>query len=150
MNTIKKKAHELIFISQINRDGSGTSKVSESYLKSMLENRLMKDSDFDIRVLSLSEKTFIASNFNSFVVRLKEDIKITKLRYITDGSRHLICLPYSIENLHKMAEELNIKRCWFHTDHYDIPKKRIDKITEQCEHFSSKQIVTIINEKHQI
>lgn len=75
MNTIKKKAHELIFISQINRDGSGTSKVSESYLKSMLENRLMKDSDFDVRVLSLSEKTFIASNFNSFVVRLKEDIK---------------------------------------------------------------------------
>lgn len=75
MNTIKKKAHELIFISQINRDGKGVSKVSESYLKSMLENRLMKDSDFDVRVLSLSEKTFIASNFNSFVVRLKEDIK---------------------------------------------------------------------------
>jgi len=39
----------------------------------------------------------------------------------------------SIENLHLMAESLNIKRCWFHRDHYDIPKKRIIKIEEEDE-----------------
>lgn len=45
-----------------------------------------------------------------------------------------------------MAKELNINRCWFHRDHYDIPKRRIDEITEKCELFSSKKIVTIIKE----
>lgn len=70
---MKKKAHELEFISQIERDGSGTTKVEESYLKSMLENPLMKDTDFELHRLSLSEKTFIAFNFNAFVVRLKKN-----------------------------------------------------------------------------
>lgn len=50
------------------------------------------------------------------------------LKYICDNSRHLVCLPYSIDNLHKMADDLNIKRIWFHKNHYDIPKKRIDEI----------------------
>ncbi len=68
---MKKKAHELIFISQIKRDGSGTSKVSKAYLKAMLENPLMKDDEFDLTSLSISEGTFIASGFNSFVVKLK-------------------------------------------------------------------------------
>jgi len=66
------------------------------------------------------------------------------MEYLCDNSRHLICKPYSIENLHKMAEELNIKRCWFHKDHYDIPKKRIDEITKKCKVISSKEIVNII------
>ena len=69
---MEKLAKELIFISQINRDGSGTSPVSDDYLKAMLENTLMKDEPFYVRVLSLSEKTYIAMGFNSFVVRLKE------------------------------------------------------------------------------
>jgi hypothetical protein len=66
------------------------------------------------------------------------------MEYLCDNSRHLICKPYSIENLHRMAEELNIKRCWFHKDHYDIPKKRIDEITNKCKVISSKEIVNII------
>ena len=71
-NNMIKKAHDLDFISIINRDGSGTKQVEESYLKAMLENPLMKDQDFDIYPLSLSNKTFIAINFNAFVVKLKE------------------------------------------------------------------------------
>jgi len=67
------------------------------------------------------------------------------MEYICDTKRHLICVPYSIENLHKMAEELNIKRCWFHKNHYDIPKKRIEEITMKCRVVSSKEIVEIIN-----
>lgn len=69
------------------------------------------------------------------------------LRYLTDGKRHLICDPYSVENLHRMADELDIKRCWFHDGkhpHYDIPKRRIEEITAKCEVVSSKEIVRIV------
>lgn len=69
---ITKKAHELEFISQIKRDGSGTKKVAKSYLKAMLENPLMKKEDFRLHCLSITEKTFIAFNFNVFVVRIKQ------------------------------------------------------------------------------
>jgi hypothetical protein len=68
------------------------------------------------------------------------------VEYLTDGNRHLICIPYSISNLHSMAETLNIKRCWFHKDHYDIPKRRIKEIEAKCTIVSSKDIVRIIND----
>ena len=66
------------------------------------------------------------------------------LRYICDRHRHLVCVPYSIDNLHRMADTLGINRCWFHKDHYDIPKRRIDEITALCEVVRSKEIVKII------
>jgi len=66
------------------------------------------------------------------------------MQYYCDNARHLICLPYSIDNLHLMARALNIKRHWFHKDHYDIPKKRIDEITGKCIVVSSKEIVRMI------
>lgn len=66
-----RKPHQLDFISQINRDGSGTTPVSPEYLKHMLENEFSNKEKFKIHGLSLSEKTFIAIGFNSFVVRLK-------------------------------------------------------------------------------
>lgn len=68
------------------------------------------------------------------------------MKYLTDGKRHLICVPYSIENLHLMADELGIKRCWFHKDHYDIPKRRIKEIENRCEIVLSKEIVRIIRD----
>ena len=68
---MEKLAKELIFISQIKRDGSGTFPVPKSYLKAMLENTLMKDEPFYIRRLSISEDTYIAMGFNSFVVKIK-------------------------------------------------------------------------------
>ena len=67
------------------------------------------------------------------------------MEYFCDKYRHLVCVPYSIDNLHIMAEDLNIKRCWFHKDHYDIPKRRIKEITDKCNLVSSKEIVKIIN-----
>jgi hypothetical protein len=54
-----------------------------------------------------------------------------------------VCVPYSVEN--KMAEDLGIKKCWFHKDHYDIPKKRISEIKSKCVFVSSKEIVNIKN-----
>lgn len=67
------------------------------------------------------------------------------MKYYCDNKRHLVCVPYSIENLHKMAEDLDIKRCWFHKDHYDIPKKRIDEIKSKCEVVTDREIVKIKN-----
>ena len=73
------------------------------------------------------------------------------LEYLCDTKRHLICTPYSVENLHKMAKELNISRAWFHKgkfglSHYDIPKTRIKEISEKCTLVSSTSIVRIIRD----
>lgn len=67
MEIVIKKGKELDFISQIERDGSGTSPVAADYIE------MMKEDNFKINSLSLSEKTLIACGFNSFVVRLKEN-----------------------------------------------------------------------------
>jgi hypothetical protein len=66
------------------------------------------------------------------------------LVYVCDDARHLICTPYSLSNLHRMARLLDIKRCWFHKDHYDIPKTRIKEIMEKCRVVTSKELVAII------
>ena len=62
--------------------------------------------------------------------------------------RHLICLPYTVENLHTMAQDLNIKRCWFHSSkdhpHYDIPKRRITEIQLRCEVVPATEILKIV------
>lgn len=70
---------------------------------------------------------------------------MTELQYICDEKRHLVCLPYSKDNLHKMAQDLGIARGWFHKHHYDIPKKRIKEIKKKCIIVSSKDIVRIIH-----
>jgi len=66
------------------------------------------------------------------------------LIYYCDSSRHLVCIPYSIDNLHKMANELRISHLWFHNNHYDIPKRKIKSIKKKCIVVSSKDIVRII------
>ena len=66
------------------------------------------------------------------------------MKYVCDTKRHLVCIPYSLDNLDRMADTLGINRCWKHKDHYDIPKKRIAEITAKCEVVSSKEIVRII------
>lgn len=72
---------------------------------------------------------------------------MSELRYFSDGGRHLVCLPYSVENLHAMAEQLGIKRCWFHSGpraHYDIPLRRISEIASKTEVVDGRRIVEII------
>jgi len=68
----------------------------------------------------------------------------TKPKYYTDGGRHLVCLPYSIENLHEMARDLNIHRGFFHKNHYDIPKRRIKEIEAKCKIVRPREILRII------
>lgn len=66
------------------------------------------------------------------------------MTFYCDKQRHLVCIPFSIENLHTMAKELKIKKCWFHDSHYDIPKKRIKEITAKCVVVSPRNILNII------
>lgn len=70
-----------------------------------------------------------------------------ELQFFCDKMRHLVCLPYTIENLHVMADQLNIKRCWFHSGsrypHYDIPKRRIAEITTKCKLISPRELLSL-------
>lgn len=71
------------------------------------------------------------------------------MRYICDDARHLACIPYTLENLHEMADALGIKGCWFHSGrwpHYDIPKRRIQEIQAKCDVVSSKEFLKLIKE----
>ncbi len=72
------KGRYLEFISQINRNGQGTSPVDKEYLD------ILQDEIFSISGLSLSNKTFIAHGFNSFVVKMKpkdsSETLVSKLR----------------------------------------------------------------------
>ncbi len=65
-----KKANELEFISRIKRDGSGTVAITDED-KEFLSNSKYVDEKFILNSLSITEKTFIASGFNSYVVKLK-------------------------------------------------------------------------------
>lgn len=75
------------------------------------------------------------------------------MKYYCDEMRHLVCVPYSVENLHKMAEDLNINKCWFHArskyPHYDIPKRRIKEIQSKCEVVDPRVILQIIKNESQ-
>jgi hypothetical protein len=72
------------------------------------------------------------------------------LEHVCDSRRHLVCLPYSVANLHRMAVELGIARGWFHGGrhpHYDIPKRRIKEIMAKCRVVSSRELLAIIGTK---
>lgn len=43
-----------------------------------------------------------------------------------------------------MAEELGIKRCWFHKNHYDIPKRKVNFVTNIAKKVTSREILEII------
>lgn len=70
------------------------------------------------------------------------------LTYYTDGKRHIVCKPYSIEGLHTMAADLGLRRCWFHNNrhpHYDIPVRRREEIESRCVLVTSKELFNIIH-----
>lgn len=76
-----------------------------------------------------------------------------KITYVYDRLRHLVCVPYSEENLHQMAKDLNIKRCWFHASsqypHYDIPVRRFEEISARCTRYPARTILKIVKERIQ-
>jgi len=68
---MRKNPTELIFISQIKRDGSGTKKIFKKDIKHLTTNKFAASEEYEINRLSISEGTYIASGFNSYVVKLK-------------------------------------------------------------------------------
>jgi hypothetical protein len=80
------------------------------------------------------------------------------LRIFSDNQRHLVCWPYTLENLHATAQFLGIKRCWFHggrrkdgdrnlnagNAHYDVPKKRVEEIYARTERLTTREVLSII------
>lgn len=73
------------------------------------------------------------------------------LNYYYDIKRHLVCVPYSRENLNKMADDLGIGRHWYHAGkypHYDIPLKMIDLVSKRAKLVSSRDILKIIKKKY--
>jgi hypothetical protein len=74
----KIKGKKLKFISLIKRDGSGTITIGSKWNFGMSIPRVddmtyEDESNFELCVLSITERTFIAHGFNSYVVRLKRD-----------------------------------------------------------------------------
>jgi len=67
---MKIKAKKLIFVSRIERDGSGVIPVSEDM--NILLQKCKFNPKYKLNPLSLSNKTYIASGFNSYVVKLKK------------------------------------------------------------------------------
>lgn len=61
---MKKQGKELQFISIIKRDGSGTIPVEGSH------NKFLSEETFTLTPLSISHQTYIAHNFNAYVVKL--------------------------------------------------------------------------------
>lgn len=73
--------------------------------------------------------------------------KLSELTYYCDKARHLVCVPYSEENLHRMADDLGIHRCWLHRGsylHYDIPKRRIAEVSAKCTIVNTRTILAIV------
>jgi len=71
---MQKKGSQLEFISWINRNGHGTAPLPENMLQGV------QDDTFELSRLSLSDDTFIAHGFNSYVVRLKAEQLIKRVR----------------------------------------------------------------------
>lgn len=71
-----------------------------------------------------------------------------QLTYYCDNKRHLVCLPYSRANLHRMAADLGINKGWLHVGrgkaHYDIPPQRIAEIKQRCQVVSARDILHIV------
>lgn len=73
---IRKKGKDLEFISFIKRDGSGTIPIGTEWDEARDYPKLddvshMDDDRFTLKCLSISENTYIAHGFNSFVVKIK-------------------------------------------------------------------------------
>jgi len=67
----KAKASELTFISVIKRDGSGTEPVNSDEITNLLETFGNQNREHELHCLSISQGTFILSEFNTYVVKLK-------------------------------------------------------------------------------
>lgn len=65
---------------------------------------------------------------------------VDNILFLTDGNKNVICVPYSEDNLHKMAKKLGISNRFFRKTHYVIPDAIRDNVEEYCEKVTSKTL----------
>lgn len=76
--------------------------------------------------------------------RLQVELGITPM---VDRFRHVVCSPYSENNLHATAERLGIGRHWFHRGsrpHYDSPKRMHGALISALGATDPREIVRVI------
>lgn len=77
---MKALGKELDFISFVKRDGSGTIAVGTEWYEHLPHPKTddvayLDDEVFKLSTLSLTHRTYIASGFNTWVVKIKENKK---------------------------------------------------------------------------
>jgi hypothetical protein len=68
---MRVEAKNLIFISRVLKDGSGVEPCTEDHIKFLTEGEYSKLEMYNILPLSITNQTYIAQNFNVYVVKLK-------------------------------------------------------------------------------
>lgn len=80
------------------------------------------------------------------------------LTYYCDNNGHLVCRPYTVHNLHDMAEKLKIHSSWFHTGegiadtlvkkpHYKIALSRRGEFRKLCTTVTTEELKLITERK---
>lgn len=69
-----------------------------------------------------------------------ENKSVDELLFLSDGRRNLICVPYSIENMKKMADELGIKKTWLKKDRFVIPEDYFEVVETKCNIVSTQTL----------
>lgn len=80
---------------------------------------------------------------------------MARLTYYCDNAFRIVCRPYTIHNLHKMAEELDMPMHRFHTtvnisqpySFYTMPMERQKEIMKKCTVVTMKELFLITQKK---
>lgn len=97
---MKLKGYQLEFICRIKSDGSGMQPLEIKDLE------WLQDKEYNVNCLSISNKTYIASGFSSFIVKLKPQIPN---QIINESNSKTILLDYKKDRIsfEKTVERLN-------------------------------------------
>ena len=73
--------------------------------------------------------------------------RFDSLIYCLDDDLHLICMPYSDENIRMMAEHLKLVRNWLVSGrhkYYEVPLHEAQRIASQTLRVSHGQLISVI------
>lgn len=61
-----------------------------------------------------------------------------------DSKKRLVCMPYSVSNLHTVAKTLGMKRGLFRSSHYAVPASKLVEIQQKSVIITATQANMII------
>jgi len=71
---------------------------------------------------------------------MTKEKSVEEILFLTDGKENIICHPYSIENMKRMASELGIKSSWFKKDTFVVPKEFLETNEDKLDKVSSQTL----------